>query len=161
MNSVGKPMRIPIVFSQDDPDVTAIVANAITPARTAQARWTRTPLPRRLELVRELRRLIAENALSLAEASASARQRPAVESLLAEVLPVAEACRFLERNAEKILAPQRLGQRGLPLWLAGVRSEINREPFGVVLIIGPGNYPLLLPGAGSHAGPSRSWRGTP
>ena len=27
-----------------------------------------------------------------------------------------------------------------------MRSEIHREPFGVVLIIGPGNYPLLLPG---------------
>jgi acyl-CoA reductase-like NAD-dependent aldehyde dehydrogenase len=40
----------------------------------------------------------------------------------------------------------RLGKRGLPLWLAGVGSEIHREPLGVILIIGPGNYPLLLPG---------------
>ena len=64
----------------------------------------------------------------------------------AEVLPLAEACRFLEREAGKLLKPRRLGRRGLPLWLAGVCSEIQREPFGVVLIIGPGNYPLLLPG---------------
>lgn len=147
MNSIGKPVRIPIVFSQANPDVTPIVANAITPARSAQARWARTPLPRRLKLVRELRRLIAENALPLAKASASTRQRPTVESLFAEVLPLAEACRFLERSADKILAPQRLGRRCLPLWLAGVSSQIHREPFGVVLIIGPGNYPLLLPGA--------------
>ena len=27
-----------------------------------------------------------------------------------------------------------------------MRSEIHREPLGVVLIIGPGNYPLFLPG---------------
>jgi acyl-CoA reductase-like NAD-dependent aldehyde dehydrogenase len=84
--------------------------------------------------------------MRLAEASASARERPTLESLTAEVLPLAEACRFLERNAQQILAPHRLGRRGLPLWLAGMRSEIQREPFGVVLIIGPGNYPLLLPG---------------
>ena len=90
--------------------------------------------------------LIAEHAGQLAEASASARLRPTLESLTAEVLPLAEACRFLEREAGKLLAPLRLGKRGLPLWLAGVRSEIQREPFGVVLIIGPGNYPLLLPG---------------
>ena len=148
MNSLGEQTgtRIPIVFNDADADLLALVANAMASARSAQARWATTPLARRLELIRELRRLIAENSAMLSEASASARNRPAVESLLAEVLPLAEACRFLEREAEKILAPRRLGRRGLPLWLAGVRSEIHRDPFGVVLIIGPGNYPLLLPG---------------
>ena len=62
------------------------------------------------------------------------------------MLPLAEACRFLEREAEAILAPRRPGRRALPLWLSRVRREIRREPLGVVLIIGPGNYPLLLPG---------------
>lgn len=69
-----------------------------------------------------------------------------LESITAEVLPLTEACRFLERNAPSILATQRLGSRALPLWLRGVRREIHREPLGIVLIIGPGNYPLLLPG---------------
>ena len=93
-----------------------------------------------------MRHLIAENAARLAEASASARQRPALESITAEVLPLAEACRFLERKAQPILATRRLGRRALPLWLLRVHREIRREPLGVVLIIGPGNYPLLLPG---------------
>jgi acyl-CoA reductase-like NAD-dependent aldehyde dehydrogenase len=115
-------------------------------ARLAQNRWSKTPLIDRLKLVRKLRQLIAGHALWLAEASASERQRPTAESLTAEVLPLAEACRFLERNAETTLGPKRLGRRGLPLWLTGVRSEISREPLGIVLIIGPGNYPLLLPG---------------
>ncbi len=148
MNSPGEPVssRIPIVFNDGEAGMTAVIARAMSAARIAQKRWSRSPMGRRLELVRELRELIAEHATSLAEASASARNRPAVESLLAEVLPLAEACRFLEREAEKILRPRRFGRRGLPLWLAGVRTEIHREPFGVVLIIGPGNYPLLLPG---------------
>ena len=123
-----------------------IPCSAMTAARAAQARWAATPLSERLARVRELRLLIAEHAPLLSEASASARQRPSLESLTAEVLPLAEACRFLEREAAKLLAPRRLGSRGLPLWLAGVRSEVHREPLGVVLIIGPGNYPLLLPG---------------
>lgn len=145
MKPVRELTRIPIVFNED-PDENARVSSAMAAARVAQARWARSPLAHRLGLVRELRRLIAQDAHGLAEASASARQRPATESLAAEVLPLAEACRFLERNAADILAARRLGRRGLPLWLAGVRSEIHREPFGVVLIIGPGNYPLLLPG---------------
>ncbi|MFO1511721.1 MAG: aldehyde dehydrogenase family protein [Verrucomicrobiota bacterium] len=146
MNSAGEPTRARIPVTFDGEDVTAIVAKAMTAARSAQVHWARTSLACRLELVRGLRRLIAEQAGRLAEASAAARHRPALESLTAEVMPLAEACRFLEREAKAILAPRRLGKRGLPLWLAGVRSEIHREPFGVVLIIGPGNYPLLLPG---------------
>jgi acyl-CoA reductase-like NAD-dependent aldehyde dehydrogenase len=147
MNSAGEPTRARILVNFDEEsDVTAIVAKAMTAARTAQARWTRTPLRRRLELVRELRRLIAEHARRLAEASAASRHRPPLEALTAEVVPLAEACRFLEREAKTILAPRRPGNRGLPIWLTGVRSEIHRAPCGVVLIIGPGNYPLLLPG---------------
>ena len=130
----------------DESAVTDAVTKAMTAGRAAQVRWSCTPPVRRLELIRELRRLITENAAQLAEASAGARRRPALESLTAEVLPLVEACRFLERTAKKLLAPRRLGRRGLPLWLAGLRSEIHREPYGVVLIIGPGNYPLLLPG---------------
>ncbi len=122
------------------------VRAAISAARVAQARWAAAPLSTRLALIRELRHRIAENARQLAEASTSARRRPVLESLTAEVLPLVEACRFLEREAEGILAPRRLGRRGQPLWLFGVRREIRREPLGVVLIIGPGNYPLLLPG---------------
>lgn len=119
---------------------------AILAARGAQTRWASTPLATRLVFVRELRHLISENAAALSRASAFARQRPALESLTAEVLPLTEACRFLEREAEVTLATQRLGRSALPIWLSGVCLEIRREPLGVVLIIGPGNYPLLLPG---------------
>ena len=119
---------------------------AFTAARSAQQNWNRTPLRERLKRIRTLRALIAEHSLELAESSAFARRRPVSEALVAEVVPLAEACRFLEKNARRILAPQRFGARGRPLWLGGVTSEIQREPWGVVLIIGPGNYPLLLPG---------------
>ena len=54
--------------ADNDVGVVAIVADAMTSARAAQARWLLTPLVRRLKLVRELRRLIAEHAAQLAEA---------------------------------------------------------------------------------------------
>ncbi len=139
-------MRIPIAFSDSEMDQTSSIAKTMVAARTAQARWSCTTVEHRLKLVQKLRHLITENGLQLAESSASVRKRPALESLTAEVLPLVEACRFLEREAVKLLARQRLGKRHRPLWLAGVQSEIRREPFGVILVIGPGNYPLLLPG---------------
>jgi acyl-CoA reductase-like NAD-dependent aldehyde dehydrogenase len=114
--------------------------------RQAQQRWVALPVRERLKLVRKLRALIAEEAEALSKASADARDRPVGESVTAEVFPLAEACRFLERNAPKLLRTTRFGRRGRPLWLGGVRSEIHRDALGVILIIGPGNYPLFLPG---------------
>ncbi len=146
MNPRRQSVNLPLVLREEDVDPVADSARAMSAARLAQTRWAQRPVKGRLDLLRELRRLIAENAHELAAASAMERSRPVVESLTAEVLPLVEACRFLERNAERILGSRRLGRNQRPLWLAGVQSEILREPFGVVLIIGPGNYPLFLPG---------------
>jgi acyl-CoA reductase-like NAD-dependent aldehyde dehydrogenase len=90
--------------------------------------------------------LLAENSERLAFASANPRQRPIAETLTAEVIPLADACKFLERQAARLLAPRKLGRTGRPIWLNGVHTEIRREPLGVVLIIAPSNYPLFLPG---------------
>ncbi|MFN3407667.1 MAG: aldehyde dehydrogenase family protein [Limisphaerales bacterium] len=126
--------------------VDSLVATARQAALLAQTGWAATPVRDRVAILRRARRLIASHAEQLAEASAAARRRPVLESLTAEVIPLAEACRFLERNAERLLAPGRLGRRGRPLWLNGTVTEIHREPLGVVLIIAPSNYPLFLPG---------------
>jgi acyl-CoA reductase-like NAD-dependent aldehyde dehydrogenase len=68
------------------------------------------------------------------------------DTLVSEVLPLVEACRFLEREAAWILAPQRLSTHTRPFWLRRVTAETWRDPFGVILIIAPANYPLFLPG---------------
>jgi len=72
--------------------------------------------------------------------------RTPADTLVTEILPLLAASKFLEQNAEHILAVKRLGWRGLPLWLSGVDSEVHRVALGRVLVIGPSNYPLFLPG---------------
>ena len=119
----------------------------ISAARQPQSRWLLTSLHERLRVVRELRHLIAENADALAAAAAEVSDRPLAEKLVSEVLPLADACRWLERNAARVLAPRRHGKRGRPFWMTGVSFEVQRQPFGTVLVIGPGNYPLFLPAA--------------
>ncbi|KAA0677151.1 aldehyde dehydrogenase family protein [Roseomonas genomospecies 6] len=112
----------------------------------ARSAWAACNTARRLSIVRRLRQRIAADAEELVRALATRPGRGMAESLSAEILPLAEACRFLEREAAALLAPRRLGRRGRPVWLFGVAAEVRREPFGNVLIVGPSNYPLLLPG---------------
>ncbi len=114
--------------------------------RQAQQAWAATPLRERLQVMRRLRHALAEQSRELAM-TVQLPQRPDVAVTLAsEVMPLAEACRFLQKNAARILRPQKHTPRGQALWLRGHHLEIHHEPLGVVLILGPSNYPLLLAG---------------
>src|SRR5689334_23843230 len=106
------------------------VARLILDARTAQAHWAEVPLRRRLGVITHLRRMIARNAAELSQSVGERPGRAEGETLALEVLPLADACRFLEREAEAILAVKRLGSKGRPLWLSGAAAEIRREPLG-------------------------------
>jgi acyl-CoA reductase-like NAD-dependent aldehyde dehydrogenase len=81
---------------------------------------------------------------------------------VSEILPLLAACEYLEKHAAKILKPRCLGWRGRPVWLWGVESEIRRVALGRVLVIGPSNYPLFLPGVqvlqALAAGNSVTWK---
>ncbi len=121
-------------------------SHAIAQALQAQSRWAAQPVRQRLVLVRHLRHLIAQRADELVKTLPDTANRSRADTLVSEVLPLADACRFLERAAERLLAPKRLRRRYRPLWLSGVMSEVHRQPWGLVLVIAPSNYPLLLPG---------------
>src|SRR5271168_1201098 len=123
---------------------------ALGHARAAQLGWARTGLRARLALLRRARHRIAETAVQIARSVPhdlpGALHRTVADTLVSEVLPLAEACRFLEREARWILAGQRLSTHTRPFWLRRVTAETRREPLGVVLIIASANYPLFLPG---------------
>ena len=112
----------------------------------AQRRWAARPIAQRLEVIRAARHGMAAHAGAFAEAMSPALQRSGADTLVSELLPLLEAMRFLERRAQKILAPRHLGRTGRPLWLAGVQAEVQRTALGHVLVIGPANFPLFLPG---------------
>jgi acyl-CoA reductase-like NAD-dependent aldehyde dehydrogenase len=135
--------RVPVSLSLPQPDV-------LQQARTAQRGWAQTTLRKRLVILRRGRHRIARTALHIAQSvpceQPGALHRNVADTLVSEVLPLAEACRFLEREADWILAGQRLSTHTRPFWLRRVVVETSREPLGVVLIIAPANYPLFLPG---------------
>jgi acyl-CoA reductase-like NAD-dependent aldehyde dehydrogenase len=87
---------------------------------------------------------LAEHADRLCLATTHDIGRSADEVLATDVLPSADALRFLERRATRILRPRRVSGRDRPWWLFGERETVYRRPLGVVGVIGTWNYPILL-----------------
>ncbi len=104
--------------------------------------WSETPLRERLQFVRELRYLLVESRDELTAVACAEVERIPYEMIATDVLPTAAACRFLENESARILAPRRIS--GRPLWLLGCRDVVHRRPRGIVGILGTWNYPIFL-----------------
>lgn len=124
-------------------EFTDAVTSQVRVARNAQAGWSGRSLQSRLKILKKLRLQVASDPCTLAN---TVDRDNRAETLAAEVLPLLDACRFLETEAARILKEKTVGQRGRPMWLLGNSVVLRPEPLGVVLIIGPSNYPLMLPG---------------
>jgi acyl-CoA reductase-like NAD-dependent aldehyde dehydrogenase len=119
-------------------------ADEIQSCRIAQAEWNRLSVGSRVPYVRRLRHLLAEYAEDLALNVTQDIGRSAEEVLASDILPTADACRFVERNASKVLKPTYVPITSRPLWLYANRDVIHRRPHGIVGIIGTWNYPIFL-----------------
>jgi acyl-CoA reductase-like NAD-dependent aldehyde dehydrogenase len=112
-------------------------------AVACQHQWSEISVKDRLKVLKKLRLSIAAEPIILARCI---DRKSVAESLSAEILPLLDACRFLEINAASILKEKHVASSGRPMWLWGNSVFLRPEPLGVVLIIGPSNYPLMLPG---------------
>ncbi|QVL32128.1 aldehyde dehydrogenase family protein [Telmatocola sphagniphila] len=96
--------------------------------------------------IRKLRALLVEKKAEICESVRQDIGRAPAEVLASDLLPFADACRFLERRARAILRPRAVPSSEMPVWAIGARDVIYRKPWGVVGIIGTWNYPILLNG---------------
>lgn len=113
---------------------------------SAQIAWAEMPIADRLSVLARTRHDLATLAHEVAASISSQLSRTPADTMASELLPLLDAVRFVEREAPRLLRARRLGRRGLPFWLSGVDAEVHRVAFGTVLVIGPANYPLFLPG---------------
>ena len=67
--------------------------------------------------------------------------KPALEAWLSEVHFVLSEIRLFRRRLRRWAKPRRVGN---PFFIWPARSEIRREPHGVVLVAAPWNYPFQL-----------------
>ena len=119
------------------------VQAAVARARTAQAAWAEIGVQKRIAILREFQRRLHEKKSEIAEAITREAGKPVAEALTTEVLVVLDAARFLIDNAYRLLRDEPVPHGNLATKLKSGR--LVREPYGVVGIISPWNYPFSIP----------------
>ena len=117
----------------------AAVRAAVSVARAAQPAWAATPVRERAARLDEFRHLLAANARDIAEVSAAESGKLPFEALMVDVLTTCDLAAWFARRAARVLAPQRAPSG----WMITKKAWVEREPYGVVAVIGPWNFPIL------------------
>ncbi len=119
------------------------VQDAVRRAKAAQRRWENTSVSQRVAVLRKFQKLLREQRDSVASLICREAGKPAAEALATEVLVVLDAAEFCIRNAHRFLRDQPLPHGNLAMKTK--RGKLRREPYGVIGIIAPWNYPFSIP----------------
>jgi succinate-semialdehyde dehydrogenase/glutarate-semialdehyde dehydrogenase len=125
------------------------VAAAVARARAAQPAWAALPLGDRRRALARFRRRLFERRDEMAALIQRESGKPAAEAMMADVITTLDAARFCERRSRQVLASRTMIPGNIALWRK--RVTITHEPYGVIGIISPWNYPLLLPASSTLA----------
>ncbi len=75
------------------------LASKVDAAREAQRGWSKAGVKARLRIVRNIRHQIVERTDQLVASVSVPMRTTAAETIAAEIIPLADACRFLEHEA--------------------------------------------------------------
>lgn len=116
---------------------------ALERARQAQPAWAERPIRERVGFLRRFQQLLYERRNEVAETITRENGKPLIEALLSDVMVALETIAYLCRHAELFLAPRYVPHSN-PVMKAK-RGLLWHEPYGVIGIISPWNYPLAIP----------------
>ena len=112
-------------------------------ARKAQPAWQALPVAERVAVLKRFQRELSEQREQLATLISREAGKPTVEAMTTEVLVVLDAAEFCIRNAHSFLRDEPLPHANLAMKTK--RGKLVREPYGVIGIIAPWNYPFSMP----------------
>jgi acyl-CoA reductase-like NAD-dependent aldehyde dehydrogenase len=116
---------------------------AVSRAGSAQPSWAALGVKQRIAILREFQRLLHQKKSEVAQLITREAGKPYVEALLTEVMVVLDAARFLIDNAYRLLRDERVPHGSLAMKTKS--GSLVREPYGVIGIISPWNYPFSIP----------------
>lgn len=95
----------------------------------------------RLQLLKQIETMVLENQDEICAAITADFGRPKEDTIIAELSVVIEEVKTAQKYLKKWMAPR---NQSMPLVLFPSKGYVASVPFGVVLIIGPWNYPIQL-----------------
>ncbi|MFI7600927.1 aldehyde dehydrogenase family protein [Actinoplanes sp. NPDC049681] len=119
----------------------AAVSAAVERARTAGAWWAGLGFDERKTRMLRWRALLAERIEELAALTHTETGKPVADAIV-EASAAIEHTDWAARNAKRVLGPRRVKSR---LLVAEHAGHLEYQPFGVIGVIGPWNYPILTP----------------
>jgi betaine-aldehyde dehydrogenase len=120
------------------------VASVVRELRSHQPAWEALGPAGRAVWLRKLRDWLLDNESELIEQLHAETGKPPAEAVL-EIMVVCDAINYYADRAPEFLADEKLRPHG-PLTAQKKLTKVYR-PFGVVGIITPWNFPILIPGA--------------
>ncbi len=99
------------------------------------------PVEWRKEQIRGVKRLVTDAEDELVEALRSDLGKPPVEGYITEIGFMKAEADYALRHLDRWLRPEKVS---VPLPQMPAKARVHRDPRGVVLIIGPWNYPVQL-----------------
>jgi acyl-CoA reductase-like NAD-dependent aldehyde dehydrogenase len=119
------------------------IAVAVQSAARAQVQWAATPVRDRLRILRRFGHLLCAQKETVAAVISREAGKPEAEALSTEILVVLDTVKYLENNLFSFLRPEPVPHGNPAMKLK--RGQLVREPYGVVGIISPWNYPFSVP----------------
>jgi succinate-semialdehyde dehydrogenase/glutarate-semialdehyde dehydrogenase len=115
----------------------------IASAREAQSEWQLLPVKVRSRKLRPVLNYLVEHVDEIVDTIHHDTGKPRTDALATEVLSAAVATNYYTKKAHKLLRPKHIPSGNI--LLSYKRSTIYRQPFGVIGIISPWNYPFTIP----------------
>lgn len=127
----------------------ANVHAAVERAHAAQPEWNALGVRKRVAILRDFQQRLCVKKSEVARLITSEAGKPYAEALVTEVQVVLDAARFCIENAYRVLRDESVPHGNLAMKTKSGR--IVREPYGVIGIISPWNYPFSIPATESLA----------
>ncbi len=121
------------------------IGAAVARAAAAQKRWAATSVRDRLRILARFGELLCDQKETVASVISREAGKPEAEALSTEILVVLDTVKYLRDHLPEFLRPETVPHGNPAMKLK--RGTLLREPYGVIGIISPWNYPFSVPSA--------------